>query len=45
MAEALDLTQGDVSALIRNSFDASFLPAPDIAALHARRDAYVNSTA
>lgn len=44
-AAALDLTQDDVTTLIRNSFDASFLPAPDIAALHQRLDAYVNSTA
>jgi len=44
-AAALDLTQDDVIALIRNGFDASFLPAPEIAALHQRLDAYVNSTA
>jgi hypothetical protein len=34
-----------VITLIRNSFDASFLPATDIAALHQRLDVYVNSTA
>lgn len=45
VAAALDLTRDDVTALIRNSFDASFLPAADIAALHQRLDAYVNSTA
>lgn len=44
-AAALDLTRDDVTTLIRNSFDASFLPAPEIAALHQRLDAYVNSTA
>jgi len=44
-AAALDLTQDDVTRLIRNSFDAAFLPAPEIAALHQRLDAYVNSTA
>lgn len=44
-ASALDLTRDDVIALIRNSFDASFLPAAEIAALHQRLDAYLNSTA
>ena len=44
-AAALDLTQDAVITLIRNSFDASFLPEPEIAALHQRLDAYVNSTA
>jgi adenosine deaminase len=44
-AAALDLTRDDVIILIRNSFDAAFLPAPEIAALHQRLDAYVNSTA
>ncbi len=45
VAAALDLTRDDVILLIRNGFDASFLPAADIAALHQRLDAYVNSTA
>jgi len=44
-AEALDLTRNEVVRLIRNGFDAAFLPEPDIAALHRRLDAYVNSTA
>jgi len=44
-AAAMDLTRENVVTLIRNSFDASFLPAADIAALHQRLDAYVNSTA
>ncbi len=44
-ARALSLSQDDVVVLIRNSFDAAFLPATDIAALHQRLDAYVNSTA
>ncbi len=44
-AQALALTRDDVVILIRNSFDAAFLPEPDIAALHGRLDAYVNSTA
>ena len=44
-AAALALTRDDVILLIRNSFDASFLPAPEIAVLHQRLDAYVTSTA
>jgi adenosine deaminase len=44
-ADALELTRDDVATLIRNGFDAAFLPEPDIAALRARFDAYVNSTA
>ena len=44
-AAALDLTQDDAITLIRNSFEASFQPAADIATLHQRFDAYVNSTA
>jgi adenosine deaminase len=44
-AAALDLTQDHIVTLIRNGFDASFLPAAEIAALHQRLDAYVNSTA
>jgi adenosine deaminase len=44
-AAALDLSQDDIIGLIRNSFDAAFLPPAEIAALHQRLDAYVNSTA
>ena len=44
-ADALELTRDDVVTLIRNGFDAAFLPAPEIAALHQRLDAYVNRTA
>ncbi|NKB48677.1 MAG: adenosine deaminase [Alphaproteobacteria bacterium] len=43
-AAALDLNRDDVAALIRNSFDAAFLPAADITALHTRLDAYVASS-
>ncbi len=44
-AGALALTRDDVVTLIRNSFDAAFLPATEIAALNGRLDAYVNNTA
>ena len=45
VAAALELTQDDVVALIRNGFDAAFLPATEIAALHQSLDAYVASAA
>ena len=44
-AAALDLTRDEIVTLIRNSFEASFLPEPDIAALQQRLDAYLKSTA
>jgi adenosine deaminase len=44
-AAALDLSQDDIITLVRNSFDAAFLPPAEIAALHQRLDAYVKSTA
>ncbi len=44
-AGALALTRDDVVTLIRNSFNAAFLPAAEIAALNGRLDAYVNNTA
>ena len=44
-AAAFDLTRDDVLTLIRNGFDAAFLPARGIAALHQRLDDYLNSTA
>ena len=44
-AAALDLSRNDVATLIRNSFDASFLPEADIAALHQRLDGYLDSNA
>ena len=44
-AAALDLTRDDIVTLIRDGFDASFLPAPAVAGLHNRLDAYLNKTA